>query len=178
MSFPISRQGLEQLALFFLVGAVLFAVLGLWRWRRGRPWRRAAISGGALAGMAALALGLAYTVAPNIPTPPVPLTARFAPNPVPDTPETIAAGAATYAQRCAICHGPRGKGDGPAAFTLRPRPVDLTVHVPQHAPGEVHYWISAGIPGTAMPAWKDDLSDAQRWEIVRFLFALAEGRAP
>jgi putative copper resistance protein D len=108
----------------------------------------------------------------------VPLTARFAPNPVPDTPQAIAAGAATYAQRCAICHGARAKGDGPAAFTLRPRPVDLTVHVPQHFPGEVQHWISEGIPGTAMPGWKDELSDTQRWEIVRFLFALAEGRAP
>lgn len=178
MTFPISRQGLEQIALFLVVGAVIFAALALWRWRRGRPWRRAAISGGLLGGVAVLALALAYTLAPNIPTPPVPLTARFAQSPVPDTPEAVAAGAATYAQRCAVCHGARGKGDGPAAFTLRPRPVDLTVHVPQHAPGEVHYWISEGIPGTAMPAWKDELSEAQRWEIVRFLYALAEGRAP
>ena len=178
MTFPISRQGLEQTALFFVAGAVLFAVLALWRWRRGRPWRRAVISGGVLGGVAVLALALGYTVAPNIPTPPVPLTARFAPNPVPDTPEAIAAGAATYAQRCAICHGASGRGDGPAAFTLNPRPVDLTVHVPQHAPGEVHYWIGEGVPGTAMPGWKVELSETQRWEIVRFLYALAEGRAP
>lgn len=176
--FPISRQGLEQIALLLVAGAVLFAVLALWRRQRGEPWRRAAISGGTLGGVAALALALAYTVAPNIPTPPVPLTARFAQNPVPDTPEAVAAGAATYAQRCAICHGAGGRGDGPAAFTLNPRPVDLTVHVPQHAPGEVHYWISEGIPGTPMPGWKDELSETQRWEVVRFLFALAEGRAP
>lgn len=178
MTFPISRQGLEQIALLLALGAVVFALLALWRWRRGRPWRRAAISGGALGGVAALALALAYTVAPNIPTPPVPLTARFATNPVPDTQGSISAGAATYAQRCAVCHGQGGRGDGPAAFTLNPRPVDLTVHVPQHAPGEVHYWISEGIPGTAMPGWKDELSDTQRWEIVRFLYALADGRAP
>jgi len=178
VTFPISRQGLEQIALFFVAGAVLFAVLALWRWRRGRPWRRAVISGGVLGGVAVLSVALGYTVAPNIPTAPVPLTARFAPNPVPDTPEAIAAGAATYAQRCAICHGASGRGDGPAAFTLNPRPVDLTVHVPQHAPGEVHYWIGEGVPGTAMPGWKVELSDTQRWEIVRFLYALAEGRAP
>lgn len=178
MTFPISRQGLEQLALFFVVGAVLFAVLALWRRRRGRPWRRAGTSGGMLGGVAALALALAYTVAPSIPTPPVPLTARFAQNPVPDTPEAIAAGAATYQARCAICHGARGRGDGPAAFTLRPRPVDLTFHVPQHAQGEAEYWIANGIGGTAMPAWRDELTETQRWELVRFLFALAEGRAP
>lgn len=178
MSFPISREGMQQIAVLLLVGATIFGLLAAWRWRRAREFRRTAISGGALAGLAALSLVLAYTVAPNIPTPPVPLTARFAQNPVPDSPEAIATGAATYQARCAICHGARGKGDGPAAFTLRPRPVDLTIHVPQHAQGEVEYWIANGVGGTAMPAWRDELTATQRWELVRFLFALAEGRAP
>jgi mono/diheme cytochrome c family protein len=178
MTFPVSRQGLEQIALLLLAGAAVFALLALWRWRREIPWRRAATSAGVLGGIAALALVLAYTVAPNIPTPPVPLAARFAANPVPDSPETISAGAATYRAKCAICHGAAGRGDGPAAFTLNPRPVDLTLHVPQHAPGEVHYWISEGIRGTPMPAWRDELTDIQRWELVRFLYALAAGRAP
>ncbi|OGN79678.1 MAG: hypothetical protein A2082_06915 [Chloroflexi bacterium GWC2_70_10] len=177
MTFPIDRQGLEQMAVVLLAGAAVFALLGLWRWRHGSAWRRAAISAGTLGGLAALALVLGYTVAPNLPTPPVPLTARFATNPVPDTTEAIAAGAASYQARCAICHGPRGRGDGPAAFTLRPRPVDLTVHVPRHAPGEIHYWITEGVAGTAMPAWRDELTERQRWELVRFLYALAEGRA-
>lgn len=35
-------------------------------------------------------------------------------------------GAADYAQFCASCHGPAGKGDGPAAAGLAPRPTDLT----------------------------------------------------
>lgn len=178
MSFPISREGLQQIALLLLVGATIFGLVAGWRWRRGLVWRRTAISGGALSTLALVALALAYTVAPNIATPPVPITARFAQNPVPDTSEAIAAGAATYQARCAICHGARGKGDGPAAFTLRPRPVDLTIHVPQHAQGEVEYWITNGIGGTAMPAWRDELTETQRWELVRFLFALAEGRAP
>lgn len=178
MSFPISREGMQQIALLLVVGAALFGLLGAWRWRRGRDFRRTLVSGALLAGLAVMSLVLAYTVAPNIPTPPVPLTARFAQNPVPDTPEAIAAGAATYQARCAVCHGARGKGDGPAAFTLRPRPVDLTTHVPQHAQGEVEYWIANGISGTAMPAWRDELTETQRWQLVRFLFALADGRAP
>jgi mono/diheme cytochrome c family protein len=177
VTFPISRQGLEQIALLLAVGAVIFAALALWRWRRGAAWRRAAISAGALGGLVAIALVLAYTVAPNIPTPPVPLTARVAQDPRPDSPERVAAGGELYRARCAVCHGARGRGDGPAAFTLNPRPVDLTVHVPQHAPGEVHYWISEGIPGTPMPAWKGELTEEQRWDIVRFLYALAAGRA-
>jgi mono/diheme cytochrome c family protein len=183
VTFPISRQGLDQIAFVLLAGAVVFALMALWRWRRARQdrdgdWRRTAGSSGALVGLAAFALTLGYTVAPNIPTPPVPLTARFAQDPVPDTPARVAAGAATYQAKCAICHGPRGRGDGPAAFAMVPRPVDLILHVPQHFPGEVHYWISEGVAGTPMPAWRDELTDTQRWEIVRFLYALAEGRAP
>lgn len=177
MILPISRQGFEQTALLFLAGAAIFAALAWQARRQGLPVRRSAISVGILAGLAAVALVVGYTVAPNVPTPPVPLTARFATNPVPDTKETWDAGRATYQKNCAICHGPRALGDGPAAFTLNPRPFNLQFHVPLHAPGEVYYWISTGVVGTAMPPWKEALSDTERWQLVRFIYALASGRA-
>jgi putative copper resistance protein D len=174
--FPISRQGLQDIALFLIAGAALFGALALVRRRRRleiRPQLRAI---GALGVLVLVAYGLAFTVAPNIPTPPVPITARFARNPVPGTTASIDAGRATFETSCAICHGPRGQGDGPAAFTLNPRPVNLQVHVPQHAEGEIFYWISEGVAGTGMPAWKDKLTDEQRWQVVRYLEALAAGR--
>jgi len=31
-----------------------------------------------------------------------------------------------YAKHCAGCHGPMGKGDGPAAKAINPKPNDLT----------------------------------------------------
>lgn len=31
-----------------------------------------------------------------------------------------------YAKYCVACHGPSGKGDGPAAAALNPNPADLT----------------------------------------------------
>lgn len=34
-------------------------------------------------------------------------------------------GKASYDQICAACHGPSGKGDGPAAAALNPKPKDL-----------------------------------------------------
>lgn len=33
---------------------------------------------------------------------------------------------AIYDAHCAVCHGPTGKGDGPAAAGLDPHPADLT----------------------------------------------------
>ena len=35
-------------------------------------------------------------------------------------------GKGLYTQHCAGCHGPTGKGDGPAAAALTPKPSDLT----------------------------------------------------
>ena len=185
MTFPISRQGLEQIAIALAVGAALFGIVALIRWRRGGEWRRFAQSAGFLGALVVVALGIGYTIAPNIPTPPVPLTARFAQNPTPDNPATVAAGRALYQANCAVCHGPKGLGDGAAAQTLNPRPFNLQVHVPQHAPGEIEYWIANGIPLTAMPAWsapdpdtgKPKLTDTEIWEIVRYLQALAGGTA-
>ncbi len=186
MTFPISRQGLEQIALALALGIVLFGVLAFVRWRRKDAYRRFAGSAGILGALAAVALILGYTIAPNIPTPPVPLTARFLSNPTPDTPATVARGKALYQVNCAICHGIVGKGDGPAAFALVPRPVNLQLHVPLHAPGEVLYWISNGVPGTTMPAWQDvdpangkpKLSEEDRWSIIRYVQALARGEQP
>ncbi len=185
MTIP-SRQGLEQIALLLAAGAVVFALSALLRRGQGAEWQRYGVSAGILGTIVLAVLAVAYTVAPNIPTPYVPLTARFQSDPVPDTPEKIEAGRQVFLSHCAICHGIGARGDGPAAATLIPRPVNLRVHVPQHAPGEIFYWISEGIPGTAMPAWKEQpgekpgetvgLSETQRWQVIRFLEALAAGR--
>ena len=176
MIFPVSRQGMQDIAQFLIAGAVVFLLLALLTRYRGGDWRRFAISAGALGVLVIVSYALAFTVAPNIPTPPVPFTARFLQNPTPDTSETVEQGRALFQANCAICHGPRGLGDGPQAFLLNPRPVNLQLHVPQHASGEIYYWISEGVAGTGMPAWKETLSETQRWEIVRLLQALASGK--
>src|SRR5438552_18205028 len=151
MTFPVSRQGLEQIAIVLAFGAAVFGFFALVRWRRGGEWQRFAQSAGFLGALIVASLGIAYTIAPNIPTPPVPLTARLAQNPTPDNPATVPAGRALYQANCAVRHGPKGLGDGPAAFTLVPRPFNLQVHVPQHAPGELLHWLSEGVGPTPMP---------------------------
>ena len=186
MTVPISRQGLEQIALALAVGVVLFGLFAVLRWRRKDEYRRFAVSAGILAALAAVSLIVGYTIAPNIPTQPVPFTARFAQDPTPDTPATVTTGKARYQANCALCHGPVGKGDGALAPTLFPHPVNLQLHVPQHAPGEILYWISNGIAATSMPAWSDTdpatgkpkLSEEDRWSIIRYLQALARGENP
>lgn len=95
-------------------------------------------------------------------------------NPVAASDASITRGQALYQQNCASCHGAGGKGDGPIAPTLNPRPFDLTVHVPLHPDGQIFGWMTDGVPRTAMPAWKDALSEEDRWNIVNYLRTLTQ----
>jgi cytochrome c oxidase cbb3-type subunit 3 len=80
----------------------------------------------------------------------------------------VGGGEGMYASRCAYCHGKAGRGDGPAALTMRPAPPDFT---------RADYWadktrasiaagILAGRPGTAMPGYKGILSEEELGMLV------------
>jgi cytochrome c553 len=69
-------------------------------------------------------------------------------------------GARVYAQHCAVCHGPDGRGNGPAAPSLFPRPRDFssgTFKYKSTAAGEAPTdedllrTVRDGLPASAMP---------------------------
>lgn len=72
---------------------------------------------------------------------------------------------------CVACHGPAGKGDGPAAAALPPpKPADWTsARVQSESDGELFWKISNG--RGAMPPWKH-LPEKDRWEIVNYIRTL------
>jgi putative copper resistance protein D len=83
---------------------------------------------------------------------------------------------ALFGEHCAVCHGPRAAGDGPAAATLQPRPPDLRAsHVALHTAGDIFWWITNGLP--PMPAFGDRLEADARWHLVNYLRALAAADA-
>jgi putative copper export protein/mono/diheme cytochrome c family protein/peroxiredoxin len=89
---------------------------------------------------------------------------------------SIVAGMALFGEHCAVCHGPRAAGDGPAAATLQPRPPDLRAsHVALHTAGDIFWWITNGLP--PMPAFGDRLEVDARWHLVNYLRALAAADA-
>lgn len=78
-----------------------------------------------------------------------------------------------FAQNCATCHGTSGKGDGPAAAALNPKPQDLTDDQWKHggSPEQILQTVTNGVPGTAMVSWAS-LPEADRRALVAYIQSL------
>jgi high-affinity iron transporter len=93
---------------------------------------------------------------------------------LPNGPLDVAQGRQLYEQTCASCHGPRGLGDGPAAAALKPRPpaIGASAQMAAVTPGMEFRKMSVGVSGTAMPAFGQQLTAGQRWNVVAYLTSL------
>jgi mono/diheme cytochrome c family protein len=92
----------------------------------------------------------------------------------PADPAGLARGQEIYGQACAMCHGFQGRGDGPLARTMVPRPADFRVHMAEgHTPEQLFDWTSNGVPDTAMQGFVNDLSVEDRWNVINYLQTFA-----
>jgi DMSO reductase family type II enzyme heme b subunit len=90
------------------------------------------------------------------------------------------AGKSVYERKCALCHGVKGDGKGPAADLLLPKPRDFTtgiykirttaIKIPSDQ--DLFKVITDGMPGTSMPPWAV-LSEKDRWNLVAYLKTFA-----
>jgi mono/diheme cytochrome c family protein len=88
------------------------------------------------------------------------------------------AGRPIYGRYCAACHGDAGTGFGEAAGSLKTRPRDFrrgeykfrsTKSGALPTEDDLFRTITAGIPGTDMPAWRNILSAAERRALARYV---------
>ncbi|MBM4416841.1 MAG: c-type cytochrome [Chloroflexi bacterium] len=79
-----------------------------------------------------------------------------------------------YQQSCAQCHGLTGRGDGPAGRFLQPPPADLSAHAMDHPQRQLYGWITEGIAGFAMPAFREQIAEEDRWRLVALIRGFAE----
>jgi mono/diheme cytochrome c family protein len=104
-------------------------------------------------------------------------------NPVEASPQSVAKGRALYQKHCAMCHGDRGKGDGPAAKFNAGAPEDLTSPDLQKrlTDGEILWKITHGRKEEdeiLMPSMLEKIpAEPDRWKVVLFVRELAAAAA-
>jgi mono/diheme cytochrome c family protein len=102
-------------------------------------------------------------------------------------PKMIAKGKEIYVAKCALCHGEKGDGKGPGALNLPLKPADLT-DGKMVAEMAGNYWVwrvsEGGLVepfksmGSAMPAWKGELSMNDRWAVIAYAHTFSGHRGP
>lgn len=94
------------------------------------------------------------------------------------TAESVQNGKHLYNNRgCVACHGPAGRGDGPAAVVLkdiwgdRIAPRDLTQGPLKWgtAPREIYRTLMTGVPGTPMPGYEQTFTKNELWSLVHYI---------
>ncbi len=120
-------------------------------------------------------------------------TAHQAPINLPAAPEGLNSPEMIYAGRqvfehngCAQCHGDGGRGNGPSAnalddqwgFRLKPANFVKGRLRGGDTPTDIYRTFTTGVNGTPMPAYKDDLTEEQRWSLVAYVSSLRRGEDP
>ena len=100
-------------------------------------------------------------------------------NPVPLTLEALDRGKQIFTRECLVCHGDSGRGDGPYHEGLQPSPPDFsdaslygTLDKPLYTDADYYWRISEGLPWSAMPVWKSQYSEDDRWRVVHYIRSL------
>ena len=100
-----------------------------------------------------------------------------------------ASGARVYEELgCAACHGPQGRGNGPAAAALRDTaglpiwPADLahpSWFKGGSSPADIYRTLVTGMDGTPMPGYADvfaDLAPEKPWQLIAYIATLSRER--
>jgi mono/diheme cytochrome c family protein len=91
-------------------------------------------------------------------------------NPYADRADTWRQAADHFGDHCAICHGRDGRGRTPIGTHLYPRAPDMTLaETQQLTDGELFSIIQNGIRFTGMPAWADEHSADDTWQLVSYV---------
>jgi len=96
----------------------------------------------------------------------------------PKTSENLERGRQLFAQACASCHGPLGKGDGQqamtdnAGFPIKPRDLTAGIFKGSSESQDLYYRIVAGLPGSPMPSYAGVYTDEQLWDLIHYVQSL------
>ena len=106
-----------------------------------------------------------------------PDSAREVKNPVPVNAQSLAAGMETYHENCEPCHGDTGKGDGDTGKIIKKKPANFTDAKLMSLETDGSLFWKMGEGRGPMPAWKDELSEKERWQLVNYIRKLGKDAA-
>jgi mono/diheme cytochrome c family protein len=91
--------------------------------------------------------------------------------------DMIAHGQKLYAQNCALCHGPQGKGDGASGGALNPKPRNLVTGGWKKGGGYIGIYnaLLEGIDGGSMASYAH-FKPADRWALTQFVNSITEDK--
>ena len=107
-----------------------------------------------------------------------PANARERANPVPASDEGLKRGRLLFQRHCAMCHGEKGRGDGPAARLhaqrsgLAPRNLNDPQVQSALSDGEIYWKLSTGLKldgKIVMPGFAEEITkEEDRWRLVHY----------
>ncbi|MGE4130938.1 MAG: cytochrome c [Bdellovibrionales bacterium] len=91
--------------------------------------------------------------------------------------DMVAHGAKVFGSTCAVCHGPKGMGDGPAGMSLNPKPRNLVEGKWKRGGDSISLFktVTEGLPGTAMAQF-GHLPLVDRWALVHFIHSITQDK--
>ncbi len=94
------------------------------------------------------------------------------------TQEIVTYGNKIFKTNCAICHGPEGKGDGPSAGGMNPKPRNLVEGAWTQGNNLTDHFnvITNGIKGGSMAAF-GHFKPADRWALVNYIESITQNKS-
>lgn len=87
-----------------------------------------------------------------------------------------AKGRPLYERHCLLCHGPEGRGDGPIGMRIDPPAVNFHDSSSRNkSDRQLYEALTEGHRGSAMPAWKKELSEEELRDILSYIRKLSGG---
>lgn len=96
------------------------------------------------------------------------------PTPAADAEPAAADGATLFKQKCAICHGPDGRGDGPTAKALNPKPRNFHDAAYMNTRPDDSLLVVIRNGKGAMPRWGGVLKDEEIDALVTYIRDLSK----
>jgi mono/diheme cytochrome c family protein len=99
-------------------------------------------------------------------------------NPLPPSPAALARGRQVYTTFCSVCHGEKGRGDGPIIQTKKfPNPPSyMDARLLSMPDGQMFHVITRGTE--LMPSYAGQISPEDRWKAIHYIRQLQKTRTP